>query len=59
VSAPVIAAHARHTVLLQPGETVAECFGLDTADTHEQQQQLTFEVGWRCKSRAARSAHAA
>jgi hypothetical protein len=42
-SAPVIAAHARHTVLLQPGETVAQCFGLDQPDTQEQ-QQLTFEV---------------
>jgi hypothetical protein len=41
VAAPTIAAHARHTLLLQPGESIAECFGGEAGDAPE---QLLFEV---------------
>jgi hypothetical protein len=40
VSEPVIAAHARHTVLLQPGESVAECFAGEPGTPED----LLFEV---------------
>jgi len=44
VSAPVLAAHARHTVLLPPGETVAECFSGDGSSETAPPEQLDFEV---------------
>lgn len=40
VSAPLIAAHARHTVLLAPGESVADCFAAEP----DASEHLLFEV---------------
>lgn len=40
VDAPAIAAHARHTLLLQPGESIADCFVGEAGSP----EQLLFEV---------------
>lgn len=40
VAAPAIAAHARHTLLLQPGESIADCFVGEAGSP----EQLLFEV---------------
>jgi hypothetical protein len=44
VPAPVIAAQARHTVLLQPGESVADCFAGEPGTS----ESLLFQVRTQC-----------
>lgn len=49
MSAPSIAAHARHTILLAPGESIAECLcgGGSGSGEPGASEELVFEVrGW-------------
>jgi hypothetical protein len=43
VPSPVFSAHAQHTVLLAPGQALAECLADDGSGPAEE-QQLVFEV---------------
>ncbi|KAF6256831.1 hypothetical protein COO60DRAFT_1627040 [Scenedesmus sp. NREL 46B-D3] len=44
VPSPVFSAHAQHTVLLPPGQALADCLADDSSAPAEEQQQLGFEL---------------
>jgi hypothetical protein len=48
VPSPVFSAHAQHTVLLPPGQSLAECLADDSSGAAED-QQLGFEVSRECR----------
>lgn len=47
VAAPVFSAHAQHTVVLPPGQSVAEC--LLCVDDAGEEEALRFEVRYKAR----------